>query len=402
MADIRIKDLTTEVSSTATGDFFVIDGTTGTRKTPAFNPTFGGNATVTGTLTVNGASTLTGATTIGGDSSNGNYLSYNSDISGFCGLWMRQSSKSATNYVLASNGTSGTLVNATGASLFLRIENTTALEINTSRNVLIPTTTASTTTSTGALVVGNGTSGGLGVGGNIYAGGNVVSTAAGGKFLIFGTGNTTESKELTFKRSDDADNFTLGLTGSAYAGSLTGLGNNEAFLYNSNASAFRIFIGTLATNRFDFTQSQFKINATTASTTTSSGALVVSGGVGVAKSVTVGENIDIGTGHGTKLYVNNSGAWSNKELLVTGYADLTDFTQIKVPGNASNTASLKLDQTGLVTISGAVRTAAPSGGTAANWKLGTVATVSPTSPNRTIEVDIGGTIYYLAAKTTNN
>ena len=31
-----------------------------------------------------------------------------------------------------------------------------------------------------------------------------------------------------------------------------------------------------------------------------------------------------------------------------------------------------------------------------------VHTVSPTSPDRTIEVDIGGTIYYLHAKTTNN
>jgi hypothetical protein len=49
-----------------------------------------------------------------------------------------------------------------------------------------------------------------------------------------------------------------------------------------------------------------------------------------------------------------------------------------------------------------IKTAAPSGGTAAEWKLGTVATVSPTSPNRTIEVEIGGTTYYLAAKTTND
>jgi hypothetical protein len=53
-------------------------------------------------------------------------------------------------------------------------------------------------------------------------------------------------------------------------------------------------------------------------------------------------------------------------------------------------------------VNGQIRTAAPTGGTAANWRLGTVHTVSPTSPNRTIEVDIGGTIYYLHAKTTNN
>jgi hypothetical protein len=53
-------------------------------------------------------------------------------------------------------------------------------------------------------------------------------------------------------------------------------------------------------------------------------------------------------------------------------------------------------------VNGAIKTAAPAGGTAASWKLGAVASVSPTSPNRTIEVDIGGTIYYLHAKTTNN
>jgi hypothetical protein len=55
-----------------------------------------------------------------------------------------------------------------------------------------------------------------------------------------------------------------------------------------------------------------------------------------------------------------------------------------------------------LTVGSSLTTGAPSGGTAAAWKLGTVATVSPTSPNRTIEVDIGGTIYYIHAKTTNN
>lgn len=53
-------------------------------------------------------------------------------------------------------------------------------------------------------------------------------------------------------------------------------------------------------------------------------------------------------------------------------------------------------------VGGGMTTGAPAGGTAAKWKLGTVATVSPTSPNRTIEVDIGGTIYYIHAKTTND
>jgi hypothetical protein len=61
-----------------------------------------------------------------------------------------------------------------------------------------------------------------------------------------------------------------------------------------------------------------------------------------------------------------------------------------------------LDISGNVLLSGSIKTGAPSGGTAQPWKLGTVATVSPTSPNRTIEVEVNGTIYYLHAKTTND
>jgi len=52
--------------------------------------------------------------------------------------------------------------------------------------------------------------------------------------------------------------------------------------------------------------------------------------------------------------------------------------------------------------SASLKTDAPTGGTAATWKLGTVASVTPTLQNRTIEVDIGGTIYYISAKTTND
>jgi hypothetical protein len=51
---------------------------------------------------------------------------------------------------------------------------------------------------------------------------------------------------------------------------------------------------------------------------------------------------------------------------------------------------------------GSLTTGAPSGGTAKPFKVGAVATVSPTSPDRTIEIEIEGTTYYLSAKTTNN
>lgn len=285
MADIRIKDLTTTASSTASDDFIAVDGTTnGTRKLNAFSPTFGGNATVTGTLTVNSTSSLTGATVIGGDSSNGNYLSYNTDISGFCGLWMRQSTKSATNYVLASNGTSGTLVNSTGASLFLRVENTTALEINTSRNVLIPTTTASTTTSTGALVVGNGTSGGLGVGGAASIGGPILVGTSSDVYL-----SRTGAGVLDLRSASTPGTIgRLDINGSTSAAvGFRQTGSRDWFI---TAESFELRVSCLtAASIFAFNSgTPVAMRDSTASTSTSSGALVVSGGVGVAGAVNAG------------------------------------------------------------------------------------------------------------------
>ena len=61
-----------------------------------------------------------------------------------------------------------------------------------------------------------------------------------------------------------------------------------------------------------------------------------------------------------------------------------------------------LSPTERLEVNGNIKTASPSGGTAKPWKLGNVAAVTPTSPNRTIEVEIDGVTYYLHAKTTNN
>jgi hypothetical protein len=68
---------------------------------------------------------------------------------------------------------------------------------------------------------------------------------------------------------------------------------------------------------------------------------------------------------------------------------------------ASSVDMLTLTNVGALSIASTITTGAPTGGAGA-WKLGIANVVSPTSPNRTITVDIGGTTYYLAAKTTNN
>jgi hypothetical protein len=90
-----------------------------------------------------------------------------------------------------------------------------------------------------------------------------------------------------------------------------------------------------------------------------------------------------------------------------------NFGRLQFGGTTSSFPALKRSSAALIVRladdtanaaleSASVKTDAPAGGTSGTWKLGVAATVSPTSPNRTIEVDIGGTIYYLAAKTTND
>ncbi len=145
---------------------------------------------------------------------------------------------------------------------------------------------------------------------------------------------------------------------------------------------------------------------TTASTSTSTGALVVgngtSGGLGVGGAINAGGPITTGSdGSLVAIYVPGDSAVraaAGKLYLDTRTTDGGDIV-LRPRINAALTLAAA---TSNATFGGSITTLAPTGGTAAAWKLGTVATVSPTSPNRTIEVDIGGTIYYIHAKTTNN
>jgi len=148
----------------------------------------------------------------------------------------------------------------------------------------------------------------------------------------------------------------------------------------------------------------FTISGTTASTSTSTGALVVSGGVGVAGAMYVGS---AGTFNGTVRVSTGNGTAATFSLVQAGQQQWAaeipaSSTNLRLRAVDAAVDALTLGTNGNLTGAGSITTAAPTGGTAAAWKLGTVATVSPTSPNRTIEVDIGGTIYYIHAKTTNN
>jgi hypothetical protein len=77
------------------------------------------------------------------------------------------------------------------------------------------------------------------------------------------------------------------------------------------------------------------------------------------------------------------------------------------PAGSSGTAqnalatALTIDSTRLATFADAVKTAAPSGGTSGNWKLGVrVAATTTLDTTQYIELDVGGTLYKLAVVTS--
>jgi hypothetical protein len=71
-------------------------------------------------------------------------------------------------------------------------------------------------------------------------------------------------------------------------------------------------------------------------------------------------------------------------------------------GTTTDAGAYALQVAGAIYNTTTLTTGAPTSGTAKPWRLGEAATVSPTSPNRTIRVEIDGTVYYIHAKTTND
>ena len=266
MPDIRIKDLTTTASTTAADDFFAADGTTnGTRKLSAYSPTFGGNATVGGTLTVNSATTLSNVVVSGTFRLANNNAQYWLDSGATERRLVLVSGGNASYFGPVDAGWGGNGYFSAGSTIVLRTNGASgtfneAVSISTGGVVTIASTSASTTTSSGALVVGNGTSGGLGVGGAVNAGANIRTAGA-----LVAAGNTNPT--------------------SGYGTEIMNNGTNGyVFAYNRDTSAAQpLYLNHAGGNVIvASTAGVTTIAGTTASSAYNNGALVVSGGVGIA------------------------------------------------------------------------------------------------------------------------
>jgi len=293
MADKRINALANTASSTASDDFIAVDGTTnGTRKLSAFSPTFGGNATVTGTLSSAGNLSVTGtsAQIILGQSS-GSQLTYLIRSAQAGGAIQMVQDSATINRWLSLGGCDNTGV----YSELMRVAGATG-------NILVTSTVASTTTSTGALVVGNGTSGGLGVGGAASIGGPIlVGTSSDVYVSRVGTG-------ILDIRSASSPGTTarLDVTGTTSAGVGFRQSGARDWFISAESNELRVSCLTAASIFAFNSGTPVAMRDTTASTSTSSGALVVSGGVGVAKRIFTGEGLTVSADSDTQVtFVRN-------------------------------------------------------------------------------------------------
>jgi hypothetical protein len=212
-------------------------------------------------------------------------------------------------------------------------------------------TTASTSSSSGALVV----TGGTGVGGNLYVGGNINST-----------GTITAGSTLTANAAVNLNpaNFNISIaptgTGTATINpATTGTINNMSIGATTKASG--AFTTLTSNNATTFT-------ANTASTNTTSGTVVVTGGVGISGAVNIGGAIgagaatftsvtDSGLTAGRVTFAGTGGLLTDDSALTYSSGTLTAGTSLVVSGTAGDITMTDGNITGVlgITASGTVQ-----------------------------------------------
>jgi fibronectin-binding autotransporter adhesin len=249
-----------------------------------------------------------------------------------------------------------------------------------------------------------------------------ISSGSGGKFTVNSSGLGEGTDVFTVDASGNVvANGSLGLTGTRVvkgwftdlestnpiAGSVTGSAASLTTTrtiwgqnFNGSANVSGALTGvTGITTSGGYTQSGTSTNTFTGTSSVYTGQLSVSGGANVAAANSV-----VLTGGATPT-IWGLGADNSTMGALT--------LQVAKANYGSNIEALKISTAGTVLLGGALTgtsatfsstltTGAPSGGTAKPFKIGNVATVTPTSQNRTIEIEIDGTTYYLTAKTTND
>ena len=239
-------------------------------------PTSFGNLTVANTLTVSGS--IVGTTTNANYASAANVSLYES---------VAATTTNATFYPMLSGTATGNTASFTSSSLVYN---------PSTGNLVVASTTASTSTTTGALVV----RGGAGIAGNI------VTAGTANKFtgcVAIGSSNPTHKLQISLdgyntRISDSTNGYGYNIGRSTTDGLLYFYGDQTVYTgyVFSGVDGERVKISSTG---------NLVINATTSSSTTTSGALVVKGGAGIAGTMTVGGLITGKPGTGGVAAVSN-------------------------------------------------------------------------------------------------
>jgi hypothetical protein len=388
MADIRINALATTAASTASDDFVAVDGSAnGTRKLNAYSPTFGGNLTVSGT----GNSSVAGNFGIGETSpvvplhaktSGTSTAVYGNVIGTF-----RSTAAGRDISLQFSDGTNQTYISSNAGALYLGTGGaTTGLTLDASRNT---TLAGNLTVSGGTITSGSGTLT-LNSSANtvvLQSAGTTALTLDSSQNATFGGTSVTvdgasTGSTLTLKRASNANGAIISYkttTTSKWYHGLRGLVDDNWYLQNDVAGNTALF--------FDASTS----NATFAGQITASGIShkLGSGGTGSANALlTIDGSSASSYGPYIVLQRNSTNKWQFGTYSGINGGTSDDF--LLYNPTAANEALKIAAATSNATFAGSIAIG------------NTVNTVSPTSPNRTITMVIGGTTYYIHAKTTND
>ena len=283
------------------------------------------NGLINSTSTTTGALIVSGGVGIGGnvyagsiyDSGNRVVTSVIATGSDYIGIVNLISTGTQTSFTVVNLGvqtlTAGTDTAVSSSTGTVTVWTTSTLQSVTNRGatttniISITNTTNATSTATGALVV----SGGVGIGGNLYVSGEIVAQKLTIEYTtitttvvvtddIIKTVNTTSSIGTTTGALVVGGG--VGIGGNLYIGGLINIGQTSTILGSEIITTATI--GNYASNSnasSTGTTSSFLISNLTASTSTNTGALIVTGGMGI----------------GGALYVNTTSFIAGAEIITS-------------------------------------------------------------------------------------
>lgn len=206
------------------------------------------------------------------------------------------------------------------------------MRINRNGNVLIPASTASTTTTTGALIV----TGGVGIGQSLSVGGRL-QLFNGSNFTAFvssATGNTVYTLPAT---SPATGSSVLQSTSEGVMSWVPMTSGSSSGTVNSGTANFAAYYASTSTAvsenaNLQFTGTGLSVGGNINSTSTKSGALYVNGGLGVTGNAFIGGTTTIQSSvasisSSTGALVVSGGAGIGGSLYVGGASRFSDTTQ---------------------------------------------------------------------------